>query len=287
MIASIITGFKLFSGLWLRVLTDQYHEFTTKESFKVRTQSQQTITIDLDLAMQLDILNIKNLIQIPLNKTLIGFKGWSSAKYVILFDECAAAKEVAFMLNGQWDGCNSVSLNKCDEVAINVAASLMAAKWCYGGASSALLMRLTANELLQRYRAGERNFVNANLRCALLNSRNLSAANLSWAKLNGANLSGANLSGADLTVADLSEANLSGADLSQTSLARTNLIRANLNLANLRGANLNRACLKEANLAQADLRGADLSLADLRGANLDQVSLRGACMTGAKLPAGA
>ena len=233
-----------------------------------------------------DILDIRNLIHrfSFLKNTFVGFEGspWS-AKYVLLFDECAAAKEVAFMLDGQWDGCNGVSLAKCDEVAINTAASLMGAKWCYGGASLAFLIRLTADDLLKRYAAGERNFINANLRCAMLNARNLSEINLSWAKLSWANLSGANLSGANLMVADLSEANLSGANLSQTSLARTNLTRANLNLANLRGADLSKACLSEANLTQADLRGANLSLADLRGANLDQASLSGACLTGAKM----
>lgn len=220
---------------------------------------------------------------LPINR-FTGFEGWSRIKqYILLFDECAAAKEIAFMLGGEWDGCNGVVLDKCDEVAVNTAASLLEAKWCYSGASLAFLTRLPVDELLRRYAAGERIFINGNLRCALLNSCSLSEANLSWASLSWANLSEANLSRADLTAADLSEANLSRANLSQTSLVRTNLTRANLSLADLRGANLSKACLSEVNLSQADLRGANLSLADLRGANFSQASLSGANLTGAKL----
>lgn len=216
-----------------------------------------------------------------------GFEGWPwNRQYVLLFDSEKAANEIAFMIGGQWDGCNAVVVDKCDEVAVNTAANLVGAKWCYTGASLALLIRLTADELKRRYAAGERNFTNANLRCALLNELNLSEANLSWAKLSGANLSGANLSGADLTAADLCEANLSGANLSQTLLVRTNLTRANLGLADLRGACLSKALLSEVNLSEADLRSANLRLADLRGADLSQANLIGANLTGAKLTLG-
>jgi hypothetical protein len=218
------------------------------------------------------------------NNRFTAFEGWSRpGRYVLLFDSSQAAENLAFMLGGQWDGCNGVVMYKCDDVAVNTAASLVEAKWCYGGASVTLLIRLSADELVRRYAAGERNFINANLRCALLNSLNLSEVNLSWANLSRANLTGANLSGVELTAADLSEANLSRANLSQTSLVRTNLTRANLSLADLRGANLSKACLSEVNLSQADLRGANLSLADLRGANFSQACLSGANLTGAKL----
>ena len=204
-------------------------------------------------------------------------------KDILLFDSSQAAEDIAFMLGGQWDGCNSVMLHKCDQVAVNTAASLLRSEWCYQGASLALLLRLTANELLKRYAAGERNFVNANLRCALLSAQNLSEANLSWSKLSWANLSEADLSTADLTSADLSEASLVKANLRQTRLVGTNLTKANLSMADLRGADLSKACLSETDLTQADLRGANLSLADLRGASLDLVSLSGASLKGAKL----
>lgn len=213
-----------------------------------------------------------------------GLKNLSSLKQdVLLFDSSAAAQEIAFMLRSEWDGCNGVVMPKYDRVTVDAAANLVGAKWCHSGDSFALLIRLSTNELMMRYAVGERNFINANLRCALLNELNLSKVNLSWAKLSLANLSGTNLSEADLTAADISEANLSEANLSQTYLVRTNLTKANLCLADLRGADLSHADLREASLSEADLRGANLSLADLRGADLERVNLSGANLKGAKL----
>jgi len=197
---------------------------------------------------------------------------------VLLFNSTEAAQEIAFMLGGQWDGCNAILVDKCDELAVNTAASLVQAKWCYSGGSVPLLIRLSVDELMRHYAAGNRNFINANLRCAVLSSRCLSGVNLSWAKLNLTNLSEANLSGADLTAADLSEANLSGANLSQTYLVRANLTKVNLWKANLRGADLNKACLSDANLSEADLTGVNLSLADLRGADLSGANLTDATL---------
>ena len=202
---------------------------------------------------------------------------------VLLFDSSAAAKEIAFMLGTEWDGCNGVLMNKSDKVAVDTAASLVAARWCYSGDSLALLNRLSVDDLLRRYAAGERHFINANLMCASLNKLNLSEVNLSCAKLSWANLNGINLSRADLTAANLSEANLSRANLNGTHLVRTNLTKANLSLADLRGANLSQANLREANLSGSDLRQANLSLADLRGANLNETNLSGANLKGAKL----
>lgn len=96
----------------------------------------------------------------------------------------------------------------------------------------------SANELLERYGAGERDFARA--------------------KLQRAQLPGANLSGARLTGAELANANLQGA----------NLIGANLGDATLTRANLRSAALRAAGLRAADLRGADLRDAELHGANL-------------------
>lgn len=178
---------------------------------------------------------------------------WSwRGQYVLLFDSESAAQDIAFMLGGEWDGCNGVAVNKCDQVAVNTAASLVGAKWCYGGDRVALLVRLPVAELKQRYAAGERNFINANLRCAVLNDLNLSKANLSWAKLNWANMSRIDLSGADLTAADLSDVNLSEADLRGANLSLVDLRGANLNQANLSGANLRGAKLNEASLTLDD-----------------------------------
>ena len=215
---------------------------------------------------------------------LMGMKLLSGRRAdVLLFDSAAAASDIAFMLGGQWDSCNGIVTPSSDKVAVNTAANLVGASWCYQGDSTALLALLSTDELLRRYAAGERNFANANLRCAVLVEQNLTRCNFSNVKLSFANLSGINLTEADLTSADLSDASLSGANLSQASLYRTLLGRANLSEANLRRANLFKACLNDANLSGADLTGANLSFADLRGAILDEAILSGANLTGAKL----
>lgn len=157
-------------------------------------------------------------------------------KHILLFDSTDAAQDIAFMLGGEWDGCNSVCVPKPDEEAVNTAASLVSASWCHSDTSCTLLIRLSVDELKRRYAIGERNFANANLRCAELNHLNLSGVNLGWAKLNLANLSGANLSGADLTAACLRDANLSGANLSGANLSRADLSGANLDDAIINGA---------------------------------------------------
>jgi uncharacterized protein YjbI with pentapeptide repeats len=220
-------------------------------------------------------------------KQLMGIKFLSGRRTDILLFDCAtAASDIAFMLGGQWDGCNGVVLPSSDKEAVNTAANLVGASWCHQGDSTALLALLSTDELLRRYAAGERNFANANLRCAVLVEQNLTRCNLSYAQLNWANLSGINLSGVDLTSADLSDASLGGANLSQASLYRALLTRANISQADLRGANLFKASLNDACLLGADLTGANLSFADLRGAILDQATLSGANLTGAKLTQG-
>ena len=188
---------------------------------------------------------------------------------IILFDSCNAASDIAFMLGGERDNCNGVAIEKVDEIAINTAANLIQAKWCYQGASQTVLDRLTTDKLLQSYAVGDRYFYNANLRCAELSSLDLTEVNLSYAFLNLANLSHTNLSKADLTAADVTQANLSDCNLNESILLRANLQSVDLSRANLRGANLDYACLDNANLTEADLRGAKLSHTDLKSANLD------------------
>ena len=50
--------------------------------------------------------------------------------------------------------------------------------------NQASLGRVTTDEILRPYAMGERNFVNANLRCAVLASAKLSEINLSYAQCN-------------------------------------------------------------------------------------------------------
>ena len=207
------------------------------------------------------------------NKSSIALMNWLQPKpeTVLLCDSVAAASDMAFMLGGEWDGCNSLVLPKCDKVAIEAAASLLETSWCYQNAGEAVLIRLGVEELLRRYAVGDRYFINANLRCAQLSNICLENIDLSYAKLNLANLSGTNLSQANLVAAQMPAANLSGSNLSRSRLVRANLAGANLSDANLRGADL----------SNADLSNTWLTGADLRGANLGKVDLRKTCLDGA------
>lgn len=207
---------------------------------------------------------MKNIFSIDFNLCL-----QRQQKTVLLFDSVAAAADVAFMLNAEWDQCNGVIVAKCDEVAVDTAANLVGASWCYQSDDEAVLLQLTVDQLLSRYASGNRYFINANLRCSNLSQLILNDINLSYGKLNLANLSGSALARANLTAADMREANLSNSKLNQAQLVRVNLLSANLLGADLTGADLTRACLSNANLSNADLRGANLSQADLRGANLN------------------
>lgn len=150
--------------------------------------------------------------------SITGLSNESGANRTLLFDSCYAAENVAFMLDGQWDKCNSVVLSALNEIAIETAAKIVEARWCYAGKSCTLLPKLSVEVLKRRYAVGDRHFINANLMCADLSNLNLSQINLGWASLRGANLSGTNLRNADLTAADLSDANLSGTDLTGANL---------------------------------------------------------------------
>ena len=108
---------------------------------------------------------------------------------------------------------------------------------------------MKADELLERYQAGERAFSGVNL-CGA----NLERANLRGIRLRGARLRWTNLRGADLRLADFTGASLSGANLS--------------------GANLRWACLLE-----ADLRGALVAVEQLARAS----SIRGATLPDGKV----
>jgi uncharacterized protein YjbI with pentapeptide repeats len=188
---------------------------------------------------------------------------------VLLCDSIAPASDLAFMLNGEWDGCNSFVVPKCDKVAIEVAASLLETSWCYQNTCEPILIRLAVNELLRRYAVGNRFFINANLRGAQLSELCLENIDLSYAKLNLANLSGTNLSKASLMAAQMQSANLSCCNLSKSQLVRANLSGVNLSDANLKGADWSYADLSNVCLTGADLRGANLAKVDLRKTSLN------------------
>jgi len=168
---------------------------------------------------------------------------------------------------------------------------------------------ISAEEFLQRYDEGERDFTGVNLAGVNLSGKtlesnvslsqaNLSNANLANAKLIqvnliGSNLQGANLNSTNLQSADLIGANLSGANLTkailysarliQANFSQAKLSEANLNSANLTTANLSRANLTQASLSSANLTGADLSQAKVTKVNLSSANLSGVNLTGVSL----
>jgi uncharacterized protein YjbI with pentapeptide repeats len=163
---------------------------------------------------------------------------------------------------------------------------------------------MEADELLERYARGERDFRGVEL----IGDKYLEGADLSNANLSGANLRGAFLDSADLRCSNLSGANLSHANLCNADLSRishlynltqnnleyTNMDGADLNEAYLRGANLRGASLRDVNMSNAYLspsegqKAADLSETKLNNANLsnaycEEVNFIEADLTGAKL----
>lgn len=88
--------------------------------------------------------------------------------------------------------------------------------------------RMSGENLLERYQAGNRNF----------QKMNLSRISLKKAYLREANFQGANLQGANLQQADLRWAILEGANLKNANLEEANLVGAKLDGAILEGANL-------------------------------------------------
>jgi uncharacterized protein YjbI with pentapeptide repeats len=120
---------------------------------------------------------------------------------------------------------------------------------------------MTAEELLQRYAAGERDFSGISLESK-------------WG-LEGAELPDINLSGATLRRVDFD-----GADLSRANLSNANLGGANLESANLTEANLRNAIISDGILGSTNLSYADLSYANLTMAGLADADLTGAIMVG-------
>ena len=135
--------------------------------------------------------------------------------------------------------------------------------------------RMTAEEFLQHYQAGERYFRGVKLSGIVLRDMRLSGLNLSCADLRGASLMGV-----DLSQANLSRADLSNAFLILTRLSDSNLTQANFSSAFLILADLQRCCLHQANFTLANLTKANL-LGAIEGST---AVLTNATLTGARLP---
>lgn len=101
-----------------------------------------------------------------------------------------------------------------------------------------MVWEISAEELLVRYDAGERNFAGVevirNHWCIDLEGLDFRGINLRGANLKDANLTGANLTGADLTGAILRSAILEQAIIRDASLYSANLCWANVSEADLR-----------------------------------------------------
>jgi uncharacterized protein YjbI with pentapeptide repeats len=129
---------------------------------------------------------------------------------------------------------------------------------------------MNIEELIARYRKGERkyksvdlpnaNLEDADLRGIDLGNARLPGANLRFTNLSAANLSYANLLGADFTGANLQGADLSGANLREAIMTPTDLTDADLSYANLLDADLTDSYMTNTNLDETILGGAALPL---------------------------
>ena len=128
---------------------------------------------------------------------------------------------------------------------------------------------MTAEELLEQYATGERNFRSADLTGADLSGADLTSADLTGATLSSATLVDAQLINAKLNGALLDHANLDYADLSGADLSEAVLDYANLRHAILHFANLFAVGLLNTRIGEADFRGANLTRALYRKGEID------------------
>ncbi len=170
-----------------------------------------------------------------------------------------------------------------------------------------VLTEITANELLRRLLAGERDFastrINAGqgdlaadpefaaldeyLRGQDLRETPIVANGVDWRALRapglffmGARLAGADFRGADLRDAEFRRADLSGAKFEGANVSGTNFIGARLMEADFSGATMIGTDLYEANISGGRLTDADLTGAFMLRLNLGSADLSGAKLTG-------
>ncbi len=142
---------------------------------------------------------------------------------------------------------------------------------------------MCADDLLSRYKAGERDFKKAGLSKAILSGEDLKQASFIGASFIEADLQVADLSNTDLSETNFYRAKLAHANLSSTKLFMARMINADLRNSNLSEADLRRVQLYKADLSDANLVGADLLLAKLAKANLLRANIDGVDLTGVTL----
>ena len=138
-----------------------------------------------------------------------------------------------------------------------------------------MVWEITAEELLERYAAGERNFAGVDLGGSY--SKSIRPI-LSSADLRGINLSGANLEMVDFCLSDLSGARLFGACLSYSYL-----VKANFTGADLRYATIDWSNGREANFTNANMQGIDLSASNFHRSIWHSNNLKSAILIRTKL----
>lgn len=116
-----------------------------------------------------------------------------------------------------------------------------------------MVWKITTDELLARYKAGERNFAGIELLRIVGEMGERDGVDGLITGLEGADLRDINLRGANLEKVELSGADLTGADLFGAYLGSAGLVKTILRNANLFSANLDHATLTEADLSQANL----------------------------------
>ncbi len=126
---------------------------------------------------------------------------------------------------------------------------------------------MSLQEILERYRNGERNF--SEITCTNTDFNNL---NLSGSDFSRSNLSFSSFDGANLSNCDFSECNLEW-----SSFRRTNFTNANFEKANLTYCDLSNAIFEKANLRNADLSwsiafNTNIHAADIKGASTATVA---------------
>ena len=126
----------------------------------------------------------------------------------------------------------------------------------------------TADELQERYAAGERYFVGTKLRGANLRGMVLRGSNLDESDFVRASLQDADLAHVLLRTSGLSGANLAGADLTGADLTGARVAQAVLRNATLTDALLEYALMRDSDLGDAEVAGAVLMAADLRGTSV-------------------
>ena len=130
---------------------------------------------------------------------------------------------------------------------------------------------MTAEELLERYAAGESDFSGTKLRY----KAQLNDADLRDIRLDGASLERIQLIGSNLAGASLKNVIMLGSRLERGIFCKANLSSANLSNSNMESANLQGAILQEAIMSQTWCKDACFSYSDLRGARMGQCYVKG------------